>query len=259
MYKLNSTDGTAIAVYVSGRGAPLVLIHGSSSGSRRWAPVLPILEGHFTVYRMERRGRGESGDHAEYSLNKEIEDIAAVLQSIPGKINVLAHSYGAICTLEAVRELDTILRLILYEPPIPTGESLHPPGTIARIQACVDAGDLEGAYCTFALEALKRSAGEVERLRRLPVWSIYLDMAPTLPREMAEVDKYRFHADRFHNFRTPTLLMNGGDSPPHFAAALDLLRAALPDQSTVILPGQEHIAMDTAPRLFVREVLNFLQ
>ncbi len=259
MFHVPSTDGTAIAVHDSGRGAPLVLIHGSSSGSRRWLPILGVLEGHFTVYRMERRGRGASGDGAAYSVVREVEDIQAVLQSIPGRLYVLAHSYGAICALEAAREVDNIDRLILYEPPIPVNGPLHPPGTIAKIQSCIDAGDLEGAYCTFALEALKRPAHEIERLRRLPAWSVYLDMVPTLPREMAEVDKYRFDADRFRDFRIPTLLLTGGESPPHFAAALDLLRAALPDTRTVSLPGLEHIAMDTAPRLFVREVLRFLQ
>lgn len=258
MFHVPSADGTTIAVYESGRGAPLVLIHGSSSGARRWLPILGILEGHFTLYRMERRGRGASGDGTEYSIAREVEDVQAALQSIPGRLNVLAHSYGAICALEAAREADNIDRLILYEPPIPVNGPLHPPGTIARIQARIDAGDLEGAYCTFALEALKRPAQEIERLRRLPAWSIYLDMVPTLPREMAEVDRYRFDAARFKDFRTPTLLMTGGESPLHFTAALDLLRAALPNTHAVSLPGQEHIAMDTAPRLFVREVLRFL-
>src|SRR3972149_2493053 len=103
MFHVPSTDGTPIAIHESGRGAPLILIHGSSSGSRRWLPILDIPDGHFTVYRMERRGRGASGDGAAYSIAREVEDIVAVLQSIPDRLNVLAHSYGAICALEAAR------------------------------------------------------------------------------------------------------------------------------------------------------------
>jgi pimeloyl-ACP methyl ester carboxylesterase len=257
MYKVKSSDGTAIAVYRSGQGAPLVLIHGSSSGFRRWASVLPMLEEQFTVYRMERRGRGESGDTEDYTINKEIEDITAVLQSISGRVNVLAHSYGAICTLEAVTGIDHLNRLILYEPPIPTGTALHPPGVIRRIQHHIDAGELEEAYCIFAREALQRPEEELERLRRLPAWSVYLSMLPTLPREMTEVDRYRFDPERFRQLHVPVLLMLGGDSPPLFAAALDRVTAALPDSRTLILPGQEHIAMDTAPRLFAGEVVSF--
>src|SRR2546427_11923210 len=101
MNKIQSKDGTQIAYAVSGAGPPLILIHGTTADHTRWASVSSAFEGRFTFYAVDRRGRGESGDTNPYAIEREFEDIAAVINSIPGPVNVLGHSYGAICALEA--------------------------------------------------------------------------------------------------------------------------------------------------------------
>src|SRR3712207_301123 len=96
-----SADGTPIGYERSGEGPPLVLVHGATSDRRRWAPILPALEKRFTVYAVDRRGRGASGDAQTYAIEREFEDIAAVVDAIGGPVDLIGHSYGALCVLEA--------------------------------------------------------------------------------------------------------------------------------------------------------------
>ena len=113
-----SADGTAIAVWRSGAGPPLVLVHGTVADHGRWAPVLPAFEAQFTILNLDRRGRGQSGDAPEYSLEREYEDLVAVIESLDDDVYVLGHSYGGVCALEAALRTDRILKLVLYEPPL---------------------------------------------------------------------------------------------------------------------------------------------
>src|SRR5690349_20970515 len=110
MGEIRSVDGTAIAYRRSGSGPPLVLVHGTSATPARWASVAPRLESHFTVYAVDRRGRGMSGDASSYAIEREFEDVAAVVLSIDGPVDLLGHSYGAICALEAASRVEAKLR-----------------------------------------------------------------------------------------------------------------------------------------------------
>src|SRR5918997_3847853 len=96
-----SKDGTTIAYRRSGEGPPLVLVHGTAGDHGRWRPVLPAFEERFAVYAIDRRGRGGSGDSEDYTIEREFEDVAAVVDSVGEPALVLGHSYGALCALEA--------------------------------------------------------------------------------------------------------------------------------------------------------------
>jgi pimeloyl-ACP methyl ester carboxylesterase len=130
---------------------------------------------------------------------------------------------------------------------------------VARIQALVDEGNREEAVATFFRDIVHAPANELEMLRSLPNWQARVAAAHTIPREMRGSDGYVFEPKRFTDMRTPTLLLLGGDSPPFFKAAIEAVNDALPNSRIVVLPGQQHTAMNTAPELFVREVLQFLQ
>jgi pimeloyl-ACP methyl ester carboxylesterase len=117
---VESSDGATIACYVAGHGSPLVLVHGTSADHTRWAPVSAALEARTTTYAIDRRGRGASTDGREYTIESEFEDVAAVIDSIEGDVDVLGHSYGAICALEATLRTSGVRRLVLYEPPLPS-------------------------------------------------------------------------------------------------------------------------------------------
>ena len=258
METIASKDGTRIAYSRSGSGPPLVLVHGTTADHTRWARVLPELEQHFTVYGVDRRGRGGSGDAADYAIEREFEDVAAVVDAIGEPVFLLGHSYGAICSLEASVLTDKVRRLILYEPPIPSDGPVYPPGVPERVQARVDAGDPEGALEVFFREVVRMPDREFEVYRTLPAWKVRITLAPTVPRELTIERTYRFQPERFAEFSTPTLLLLGGDSPPMFRRAIDLVAAAVPTSRIAVMPGQQHVAMDTAPELFLKELIGFL-
>ena len=115
----NSRDGTQISVRMSGSGPPLLLVHGTTADHTRWDGVSPRLEEHFTVYSMDRRGRGQSTDEGEYDILREAEDVAAVVDSIPDPVSIVGHSYGAVCSLEASTLTSNVRSMVLYEPTIP--------------------------------------------------------------------------------------------------------------------------------------------
>jgi len=125
----------------------------------RWAPILPALSERFTVYACDRRGRGTSGDGPSYTMQCEFEDVAAVVDGIGGPVDLLGHSYGALCALEAAVLARNLRRLVLYEPPIPAGMPITPERVIDRLQALLDAGDNEGVVATFTyvLTSITRS------------------------------------------------------------------------------------------------------
>ncbi|HSQ64732.1 MAG TPA: alpha/beta hydrolase [Polyangiaceae bacterium] len=259
MSSVKSKDGTGIAFFRSGHGAPLVLVHGTSADHTRWAPILPKLEERFTVYAVDRRGRGASGDAAEYSIEREFDDVAAVIDSLGEPAFVLGHSYGALCSLEASLRTPNIRQLVLYEPPIPTGVSIVPPGLVDRLQSLLDRGEPEQVVTTFFQEVVHMPPAELKMLQSLPNWPARVAAAKTLPRELRADDTYRFEPARFATMHTPTLLLLGGDSPPFFKKGVETVQAALPASRVAVMPGQQHAAMNTAPELFLRLVSEFLK
>src|SRR5689334_10111110 len=95
-----SKDGTPIGYERTGMGPPLVLVHGTGVDHTYWDLLIPQLARDFTVYAMDRRGRGQSGDTLPYAMQREFHDIAALVNAIPGAVDLLGHSYGALCALE---------------------------------------------------------------------------------------------------------------------------------------------------------------
>jgi pimeloyl-ACP methyl ester carboxylesterase len=264
METVTSRDGTPIAYQRGGEGPPLVLVHGTTADHSTWEPVLPDLQRHFTVYAMNRRGHGGSGgDGADYRIEREFEDVVALIDSIDGPVNLFGHSYGAICALEATLRSDQVRRLILYEGgfPVPAGMELYRPEVLDSIRSSLDTGDRAGALTTFYRDMVLMSPEEIEMVRSLPVWQTRVALAPTIPRELHAWESYvsRFDPGRVGNLRTPTLLLLGGDSPPFEKAAAEDLDDALPDSQIATMPGQAHVAYRTAPEMFVREVVQFLK
>ena len=258
METIRSSDGTHIAYQQSGQGSPLILVHGTTADHTRWVPILPALEQYFTVYALDRRGRGGSGDAEQYAIEREFEDIVALVHSIDEPVFLLGHSYGALCSLEAARRTTHLRKLVLYEPPIPTGIEIYPHEVVSRIQALLDEGDREGALITFMQSIVHVPPHEMEILRSAPSWPARIAAAHTILREMRGSNEYVFEPAHFSGLTIPTLLLLGGDSPAFFKAGIEAVHAALPNSQVVVMPGQQHTAINTAPELFTRAVLQFL-
>jgi pimeloyl-ACP methyl ester carboxylesterase len=258
MESVTSQDGTVIAFERSGSGPPLVLVHGTTADHTRWPLVLPELERHFTVFAMDRRGRGGSGDSEDYAIEREYEDVAAVVDAAGPGTNLLGHSFGGLCALEAAFRTPNVRKLVLYEPAFAVeGIEMYPPGTLERFQSLLDQGDRDLFLTTFFREIVGASEEEVAALRAAPSWQGRLAAAHTAVREFADGD-YVLDRERAAKLLVPTLLLLGGNSPPILTRPTQVLGATLPNARVVVMPGQAHIAMNTAPDLFCREVISFL-
>lgn len=261
MQSVTSKDGTRISFWRNGAGPPLLLVHGGTyDHTTAWRFVVPELEGRFTVYALDRRGRGSSGDSPRYDLQREAEDVAAIVDSIGVPVNLLGHSYGALCAIEAALLTPNLRSLILYEGVPLRGADYYAPGVIEQLEAMLDAGDVEGMLIAMMREVIQRPREEIELLRsQRDDWAVRLRNAPTIPREMRREQGYVFVPDRFENMRTPAMLLVGGDSPQSEMENAIGVADALPNARVVPLPGQRHTAMITAPELFIREVVRFLE
>lgn len=258
MEQITSKDGTTIGFERTGEGPPLLLVHGTTADHTRWGGVSPHFESHFTVLAMDRRGRGGSSDAPQYDIQREAEDVAAVVEAIGEPVSVLAHSYGAVCTLEAALLTDQFSTIVLYEPPVPTGLPMYPPSLPDRMQLLIDSGENESALEMFFREVVGMPEHELAEYRQLPMWEGRVRLAPTIPRELAIDRRYTFEPGKFSDLHVSVRLLLGGDSPALFEKAVETVGAALPKATVVVLPGQQHIAMDTNPELFVDEVLAYL-
>lgn len=252
-----SPDGTEIARWSSGSGPPLLLVHGAMSDHRRWR-LLPHLEPYLTVHAMDRRGRGESGDAPGWSLDREVEDVVAVIEDIATEsgsaVNVLGHSLGGLLTLRAALATSTIGRLIVYEPSV-----TEPPSsarTIAVIEEQLARGDRAQAVRTMMRDLVLIPEEEITYLESLPSWPTRVAAAHTLPRELGA--DLVMDPDDLRQVPVPVLHLLGGDSPEVPQAAARILASTVPRHRLVVLVGQQHVADQVIPEDFARHVLDFL-
>lgn len=150
-----------------------------------------------------------------------------------------------------------VRRLILYEPPMAIAGRDLPPESAARMQAHLEAGEKEQALLVFFRDVFKLPEHVIALGQAAPGWPVSVATAHTIPRECEIVDGYTFDSKRFRSMQTPTLLFVGSDSPPPQHDIAATIHAALPQSRIVLLPGELHSALTTAPDLFAREVLKF--
>ena len=251
-----SKDGTSIAVECAGAGPNLVIVHGGIGDRSRWKPLFPFFASHFTVCAMDRRGRGASGDSADYSLQKGAEDVAAVANSRSGTVFVLGHSIGGVCALEAAFLTDKISKLVLYEPPL---QDRNHSTVATKMENMVRAGESEQALVTFLQEIVMVSPKEIEEVKARPSWSERVAGIGKQIREIRALDRYRFDANRMRGLKVPTLLLTGSKTAsPDLKRAISSLMDCLPNHSLIVFQGQEHNAMDTVPQEFAEAVTKFL-
>jgi pimeloyl-ACP methyl ester carboxylesterase len=245
---VESADGTAIAYRASGSGEPILFVHGTGTSGADWTFVQPLLVDRFTVAIMDRRGRGASGDGPEYAMEREAEDVLAVLDAVGAEM-LVGHSYGGLCSILAVQRTDRLRRLVLYEPPIGVTES-----RAHALDELVDRGELERA-----LKGFLRNAGtpndQLGAIRASPAWPVLLDAMPTLPRELHAASAWRSPQGPID---VPMLYVLGGDTDsPSYLDGLDELLAAFPDVHRETLPAQQHIGHVFAAETFAAHVADF--
>ncbi|HEX3461655.1 MAG TPA: alpha/beta hydrolase [Acidimicrobiales bacterium] len=243
MEQTKSADGTAIAFTRSGAGPALILIGGALSDRLGAAPLADRLAPRFTVYTYDRRGRGSSGDTLPYAVEREIDDLAAVIAAAGGSALVYGHSSGAVLALEAAMAGLPIIRLAAYEPPyILEGDRPLPPADLAaRIEELVSSGQPGEAVKAFLVEAVTMPAEIVDGMAASPAWPSMEALAPTLPYDIAVVGVGNvMPAERLTTLRIPTLVLDGGASPEWARNSVAALASTIPGAERFSLEGQTH-------------------
>jgi pimeloyl-ACP methyl ester carboxylesterase len=259
-----SPDGTEIAVFVSGEGRPLVVVHGTTSDHTTWRFVLPYLETQVAVHAVDRRGRGRSGDGPDYSLAREYADVAAVVDAAAAAhgstVDLLGHSYGGNVAFGAATLTTNIRRIVLYEGwPVPNiAHRAVAPAVLEHLEFLLAQGRPEQVIETFYRDIAMLSAGEIAGIRAGPTWAARVAAAHTVPRELRGFGGQAFDPEWAARIAVPALLLVGGDTPPEIAADPDIVAAALPDARIAVLDGQMHMAHVTDPATIARRVLTFL-
>lgn len=255
---VQSADGTRLRTVRAGDGPAVVLVHGTVGSARDWSQVIPRMASEFTVVAFDRRGRGGSDDAGDYSIDREIEDVVAVISAVGPPAHLVGHSFGAVLSLlVAARAGDRVGRLVLYEPPVgdvsPAGN-----GWLAELEAAVATDELDRAVELF-LGATGATPAEIQTTRASGgAWREMRDAVATVPREVRAAEAVLSMASGLaESISTPTLVLLGSEQRHETYSGVELLAERIPLGHLAFVPGR-HVAMLLEPDAFVRVVRGFL-
>jgi pimeloyl-ACP methyl ester carboxylesterase len=250
---VKSADGTTLAVESFGDGEPLIILGGALSTRAAVQPYVPFLGGAFTVYGVDRRGRGDSGDTAPYAVEREIEDVAAIVQAAGGSAKVYGHSSGAILALEAAAAGVPMSGLLAYEPPFCTPQE---PGEswdqfAARVRQLAETGQRDEA-----VEAFLRHTGMPfdPAVKQSPWWPGMTALAHTLFYDLSLAGSADIPAERLAKIQAPVLAVYGGNSDSWAQRSADGVASAVLNGRTKLVPGYDH---RVAPEALAPVLLDF--
>ena len=260
MENVTSADGTRIAFWREGSGPPLLLVHGGVCDHLAWYYVVPLLAQKFTVYTYDRRGRGESGNTPPYSVEREVEDVAAMLAAIGEPAHLLGHSAGGMLALAAAERTNDLLSLVLYEPAfLIEGARARPgPEVLEQMKSLLAAGDRDEVIRMAIRQTVEFSEDQIAAMEVGPGWEQLRSVAHAIPQDW-ELWGQPLVAERVSTVQTRTLLLMGSESPLWLKAAARAVLAALPCATLGVLEGQEHHATITAPQMFAQAVVDFVE
>lgn len=258
-FDVRSADGTPLAVWVEGQGPALVLVHGAPSEHSTFEPLVAELRRDLTTFAMDRRGSGASGDTPPYAIEREFEDVAAVVDAVAartgGPIALWGHSYGCNPAMGAAALTANVHHLVLYEPSFGL---TYPAGSIEAIEAAISAGNREAAIRAAFVDTGVMTDEEFEEFKAGPRWSKVLAVAPTLARECRVEDTWVYEPGQFDGIRAPTLLLTGSDTDAALAELTRRAAAAVPNTQIRVLDGHGHFAFKTDPGMVAGLIRDFI-
>ena len=240
METVTSKDGTTIAFERLGSGPPVVLVCGGSVDRTADAAIAQELASHFTVFNYDRRGRGDSGDTLPYAIEREVEDIDAVIGAAGGSAFLWGSSSGAVLALIAAESVP-VTKLALWEPPfVPEGVPRPPEDQVSQYETMIAEGRRGDAVEYFMTKVIGMPAEVVAGARTQPWWSATEALAHTLAYDARIMGDYSIPKDLVASVKVPTLVIAGGADFPWMRQTAETLAAALPDGQVRILVGQGH-------------------
>ncbi|MGA7733308.1 MAG: alpha/beta hydrolase [Chloroflexia bacterium] len=258
MRSVISKDGTKIAFDQLGDGPAVILVSGGSVDRSSNAPLAALLAEHFTVFNYDRRGRGPSGDTPPYTVEREVEDIDAVIAEAGGSAFLYGASSGAALALEAVASGPAITRLALWEAPFIIGESRpRPPANTAKIYSdLVAAGRRGDAVEYFMVEVVRLPPEFAAQARNAPWWPAQKALAHTLAYDATIMDDYSLPTERAASVTVPTLVLDGGASFEWIGNTAEALARTIPNAKRLTLEGQTH---DVSPQVLAPVLVEFFK
>ena len=246
MDNVTSKDGTTIAFDRLGAGPAVILVSGGSVDRWSNAALADLLASDFTVYNYDRRGRGPSGDTPPYAVEREIEDIDAVVSAAGGSAHLYGSSSGAALALDAAEALGgKITKLALWEPPYILDPSARPPADQVEQYNTMLAEGRRGDAAQYFMEKVVGMPAEfVASARSQPWWAWTESLAHTLPYDATIMGDYSLPLDVAKAVTIPTIVLAGEASFPFMIETAEGLSKALPAGQTRTLEGQSH---DVAP------------
>ncbi len=248
MAKVTSSDGTTIAFDRLGDGPPVIVVCGAMCDRALMRPTAEELAKHFTVFNYDRRGRGDSGDTVPYAVEREVEDIGALIAEAGGTASVYGHSSGAGLVLHAAAHALPMARIVLHDPPYsPEGD--EEARRISReygenLEAMLSEDRLGDAVELF-MTMVGIPQEVVEGMRHTPRWSGLEAIAPTLAYDskiMGDIDRDgTIPVDQASRVTVPALALTGGADYPWMTDVGRRLADAMPDGQHRVLEGQEHV------------------
>lgn len=257
---VDTADGTPLAVWVEGEGPALVLVHGSMCDHTAFDPLIAELRRDVTTFAMDRRGFGSTVDTADYTAEREFNDVASVVAAIVartgGPVALFGHSWGASCAMGGAARSPDVRRLILYEPSLGLR---YPAGAIDRIESQVAAGDFEAAILSVLVGLVGATDQQVDAIRSSPTWPARLATAPTIAREARIEHGWVHQPGQFAAIAAPTLLLAGSNTPADLAEITRQSAAAIPRARVQVLEGHGYFAYRTHPAEVAAIISRFIR
>jgi pimeloyl-ACP methyl ester carboxylesterase len=257
MSTLTSSDGTTIGYERTGAGPPLVLVDGAMCyrGAGPMGPLAAALRDRFTVYTYDRRGRGESGDTLPYAVDREVEDLRAIVERADGEAYVYAISSGGALAIATAAVEPGITRLALYEVPYlaEVGDDAPIEAYTKRLGELLAAGRRGDAVELF-MTHVGIPEPVIAGIRSQPGWAAMEAIAPTLAYDDTLLGGGRVPRDTAAAVTIPALVMSGGESPAPLQQAAKATAQALPAAEFRVLDGQTH---DVAPEVLAPVLADF--
>jgi pimeloyl-ACP methyl ester carboxylesterase len=241
METVTSKDGTTIGFERLGSGPSVVLVCGGSVDRTADAALAQELASDFTVFNYDRRGRGDSGDTLPYAIEREVEDIEAVIGTAGGSAHLWGSSSGAVLALIAAESGVSVTKLALWEPPyIPEGLPRPPEDQVSQYETMIAEGRRGDAVEYFMSKVVGMPAEVVAGARSQPWWGATEALAHTLAYDARIMGDYTIPTDRAASVKVPTLVIAGGADFPWMRQTAQTLADVLPDGEVRILEGQGH-------------------
>lgn len=246
MQKVTSKDGTIITYDRIGKGPTIILVDGAlqyRAFDQGTVQLANLLKDHFTVYYYDRRGRGDSTDTQPYAIEREIEDIEALINIAGGCTFIFGISSGGALAMEATIKLDNKIRkLAVYEVPYNSDENARQAWKEyrQRLNELLNAGNKKDALALFMM-LTGMPADQVPEMHKHPMWPMLEAVAHTLAYDAAILgEDASVPLERAARIAVPTLIMAGEASYPFMHTTAKALANAIPNAQHLTLKGQTH-------------------